>query len=137
VRNVVEAELGRPLDAVFGSFETVPMAAASIAVVHRAHLVDGTPVAVKVLRPGIEATVAADLTTMQSLLRFLARQGVPLLRITKQENHVVALAEFASLAMCWARTMVSVHSWSFRAPDPAQAVRDMQHAAEAALSIKV
>ncbi|MDB5955644.1 GMC family oxidoreductase N-terminal domain-containing protein [Ramlibacter sp.] len=51
--------------------------------------------------------------------RFLARQGVPLLRITKQENHVVALAEFASLAMCWARTMVSVHAWSFRAPDTA------------------
>jgi hypothetical protein len=51
--------------------------------------------------------------------RFLARQGVPLLRITKQENQMVALAEFASLAASWARTLVSVHSWSFRAPDPA------------------
>ncbi len=62
---------------------------------------------------------SAGVATLKLDGRFLARQGVPLLRITKQENHVVALAEFASLAMCWMRTMVSVHSWSFRAPDPA------------------
>jgi cholesterol oxidase len=53
--------------------------------------------------------------------RFLARQGVPLMRVTQQENHVVALAEFGSLAASWLRTLVSVHLWSFRAPDPAPA----------------
>lgn len=51
--------------------------------------------------------------------RFMARQGVPLMRITKQENQVVALAECASLGLAWLRTLVSVHTWSFRAPDPA------------------
>ncbi|HEX2545327.1 MAG TPA: GMC family oxidoreductase N-terminal domain-containing protein [Ramlibacter sp.] len=53
--------------------------------------------------------------------RFMARQGVPLMRITKQENQVVALAEFASLGLAWLRTLASVHTWSFRAPDPAPA----------------
>ncbi len=50
--------------------------------------------------------------------RFLAGQGIPLLRITRQENQVVALAEFASLALCWARILLDIHLWSFRAPDP-------------------
>jgi ubiquinone biosynthesis protein len=50
VRATVEAELGRPLDQVFADFERVPVAAASVAQVHRAHLRDGREVAVKVLR---------------------------------------------------------------------------------------
>jgi len=55
--------------------------------------------------------------------RFLTRQGYPLLRITRQENQVVALAELASWGACWARMLLSIHLWSFRAPDPAPAVR--------------
>ena len=51
--------------------------------------------------------------------RFIARQGVPLLRVTDQENQVVALADFASFALCWVRMLASIHLWSFRAPDPA------------------
>ncbi|MBC5786019.1 GMC family oxidoreductase N-terminal domain-containing protein [Ramlibacter sp. USB13] len=51
--------------------------------------------------------------------RFLAKKGVPLLRITDQENHVVALAEVASFALCWVRMLASIHLWSFRAPDRA------------------
>lgn len=51
--------------------------------------------------------------------RFLARQGFPLLRITQQENQIVALAELASWAACWLRMLASIHLWSFRAPDPA------------------
>ena len=51
--------------------------------------------------------------------RFLARQGYPLLRITKQQNQVTALAELASWGACWARMLVSIHLWSFRAPDAA------------------
>lgn len=49
--------------------------------------------------------------------RFLARQGFPLIRITRQENQIVALAELASWAACWVRMLVSIHLWSFRAPD--------------------
>lgn len=54
VRRVVERDLGRRLEDVFSSFARVPFAAASLAVVHKATLVDGTPVAVKVLRPESE-----------------------------------------------------------------------------------
>ena len=53
--------------------------------------------------------------------RFLARQGFPLIRITKQENQIVALADVAEWAACWTRMLVSIHLWSFRAPDVAPA----------------
>ncbi len=67
------------------------------------------------------ATLGAGKLTLDG--RFLARQGFPLVRITRQENQVVALAELASWAACWVRMLVSIHLWSFRAPDPAPAVR--------------
>jgi len=50
--------------------------------------------------------------------RFVAKQGVPLLRVIAQENQVLALADFASFLLCWLRMLVSIHLWSFRAPDP-------------------
>lgn len=60
-RNVVQTELGRPVEALFSEFSE-PVAAASIAQVHRARRADdGTEVAVKVLRPGIEAAFRRDL----------------------------------------------------------------------------
>jgi ubiquinone biosynthesis protein len=76
VRATVEAELGRPLDEVFATFSETPIAAASIAVVHAATLHDGTPVAVKVLRPNIERIVATDLAMMESFARFMAGRGI-------------------------------------------------------------
>ena len=76
VRAIVEAEIGRPIASAFARFEEQPIAAASIAVVHRATLTDGTDVAVKVLRPGIERTVATDLATLEGLARFMAARGI-------------------------------------------------------------
>jgi ubiquinone biosynthesis protein len=60
-RRTVEAELGRPLDRLFAKFGP-PVAAASIAQVHQANTADDPPrrVAVKILRPGIEARFAQD-----------------------------------------------------------------------------
>ena len=58
---MVEAELGVPVDQVFSAFSE-PVAAASIAQVHKAQLAeDGRQVAVKVLRPGIERAFRKDL----------------------------------------------------------------------------
>src|SRR3546814_15769922 len=59
-RSIIEAELGKPIDAVFAEFDDVPMASASVAQVHSARLrVEGEQetldVVVKVLRPGIDA----------------------------------------------------------------------------------
>lgn len=64
----IERELGRPLDALFRHFDRQPVAAASIAQVHFAETTDGSPVAVKVLRPEVEAAFRRDL----ALFRWLA-----------------------------------------------------------------
>ncbi len=58
-------------DAVFSAIEPTPAAAASIAQVHFATLHDGTPVAVKIRRPGIEQTIETDI----GILFFLARMA--------------------------------------------------------------
>jgi ubiquinone biosynthesis protein len=66
-RNLIEQELGRPPEEVFGSIEDEPLGSASLAQVHRATLTDGRPVVVKVQRPDIQAFVRADLGVMQEL----------------------------------------------------------------------
>ena len=57
---------GKPVEQVFKSFKREPVASASVAQVHLAELPDGTPVAVKVLRPNIAATIERDLALMQT-----------------------------------------------------------------------
>lgn len=69
IRAQVEAELGSPLEALFRRFDPEPLAAASIAQVHRAELLDGTAVAVKVQRPGIAEEMEADLAVLAELAR--------------------------------------------------------------------
>jgi len=67
---LVAALKGEPSE-VFGEFDPVPLAAASIAQVHRATLKDGTPVVVKIRRPGIEAVIRSDLRIMEHAARLL------------------------------------------------------------------
>lgn len=71
IRKTVEEELGRPLGAVFSSFEEVPIAAASIAQAHSARLVSGEEVVVKVQRPEIDRKVRRDLAVMAWLAPLL------------------------------------------------------------------
>jgi ubiquinone biosynthesis protein len=59
-RAVIEKELGRPIDEVFAELDETPVAAASVAQVHRGVLLDGTEVAVKVLRPDVRARAESD-----------------------------------------------------------------------------
>ena len=64
IKGVVERELGSPLEVTFAKFDRAPLAAASIAQVHRATLRDefgGGDVVVKVLRPGVDDLLKADL----------------------------------------------------------------------------
>lgn len=68
-RAEIERELGRPIEAVFSSFESEPMAAASIAQVHRAVLRDGTAVIVKVRRPDIRRRIDRDMRMLIHVLR--------------------------------------------------------------------
>jgi len=60
-RVIIEAQLGKPLGALFASFDNQAKAAASIAQVHFAVLHDGRKVAVKILRPQIEKAFARDI----------------------------------------------------------------------------
>jgi len=71
VRAQMEATFGQPVDELFASIEPTPLAAASIAQVHRARTRAGDEVVVKVQRPGITAQVNADLAVLQALARLL------------------------------------------------------------------
>jgi ubiquinone biosynthesis protein len=61
----IERVYAKPVAQVFKSFELEPVASASVAQVHFAELPDGTPAAVKVLRPNVAATIEKDLALMQ------------------------------------------------------------------------
>ncbi len=79
LRIQMEEDLGHPPEELFRDLETEPLAAASIAQVHRARLADGTRVVLKVRRPGIEETIRADL---RLLMRFaeIAETEIPEIR---------------------------------------------------------
>jgi ubiquinone biosynthesis protein len=81
VRAQLVEDLGEAPESVFLEFDPAPVAAGSIAQVHRARLADGTPVAVKVRRPGIAPVIEAD-------LRLLARLAATL------ETHFEDFARF-------------------------------------------
>ncbi len=68
VARAIERELGKPWNKLFREINRKPVAAASIAQVHRAVTLSGTEVVIKVQRPGIEETIATDI----SILRYLA-----------------------------------------------------------------
>ncbi|MDR1264421.1 MAG: hypothetical protein LBK42_02355 [Propionibacteriaceae bacterium] len=70
---LIESELGRPLDQLFADFDRQPLAAASLGQVHQATLPDGRPVAVKVLRPGVDDLIDVDLRSVHTVLRLLDR----------------------------------------------------------------
>ena len=73
IQRTVEAELRRPLKEVFSEFDAAPLAAASLAQVHRAVTRDGREVAVKVQYDNIARLVDVDLRTFSFFVHLLAR----------------------------------------------------------------
>jgi ubiquinone biosynthesis protein len=80
IERILTAHFGAPLGEVFSNFEQEPLAAASIAQVHRATLKDGSEVVVKVQRPGIERLIRDDLQILAQLAE-LAQRYLPESRI--------------------------------------------------------
>ncbi|MBF9220969.1 ABC1 kinase family protein [Hymenobacter ruricola] len=79
-RQIIEEELRRPISEVFSEFDDTTLGSASIGQVHRARLLTGEEVVVKVQRPGVQQKVKSDLALLHELVRltagFLQKQGL-------------------------------------------------------------
>lgn len=91
VEKVITGAFGQSLSELFQDFDETPVASASVAQVHFAHLPHGEPVAVKVLRPNIEKTIAHDLLLMDTIAWLLQGISSEVKRLKPRE----VVAEFA------------------------------------------
>ncbi len=91
VLEIVFQSYGKAAHEIFAEFNPVPVASASVAQVHFATLMDGTPVAVKILRPGIGAVIEKDLALLDSAAWLLEKLWSDGKRLKPRE----VVAEFA------------------------------------------
>ncbi|MEM7365943.1 MAG: ubiquinone biosynthesis regulatory protein kinase UbiB [Pseudomonadota bacterium] len=75
-RAILEMALGAPVSTLFQTFKTEPLASASVAQVHEATLRDGSPVVIKVIRPGIDIIIQEDLKVLYLLADLVHRFSV-------------------------------------------------------------
>ena len=87
----VERGTGKPVAEVFAEISREPVASASVAQVHLARLHDGREVAVKVLRPGVEAAIAKDVALLETAAALMERLWADGRRLKPRE----VVAEFA------------------------------------------
>lgn len=115
VRKVIEEELKRPLREVFASVDEKPLGSASIGQVHRAKLISGEDVVVKVQRPGIEKTVAEDLAILRQIAS-LAEAHLPEWRLHRPLALVNELAKSLEREMDFTSEAAHLERfcWQFR-----------------------
>ncbi len=71
IKEVIEAEFARPLEQIFAQFDCDALASASLGQVHGGQLGDGSKVAIKVQRPGIDELVAIDLRAIYQVIKLI------------------------------------------------------------------
>jgi ubiquinone biosynthesis protein len=84
-RQIAMDSLGKPLEQLFRSFDTEPLAAASIAQVHAATLLDGREVVVKILRPQMREVIQRDVEVLYALADLADRYSRELARLRPRE----------------------------------------------------
>lgn len=89
----IESAFGQSIADLFSAFDATPFAAASVAQVHRARMLDGKEVAVKVRRPGIAKLVESDVRLLRRFSR-LAQLIIPSLRRQRPVELIDELAGF-------------------------------------------
>ncbi|MBO0713951.1 MAG: AarF/ABC1/UbiB kinase family protein [Acidimicrobiales bacterium] len=124
VRRIVEADLKRPLEAVFSEFRPTPLAAASIAQVHPATLTTGEPVVVKVQRPDVAELVRRDLSAMSWIAPLLVGR-IP----------VSALANPPALVELFAETIVEELDFRLEAANMIDIARILAETGQRALVV--
>ena len=124
VRAVIEADLGRPIETVFCAIDEVPVAAASIAQVHRATLCTGEHVVVKVQRPHVASLVAKDLAAMSWIAPVLVGR-IP----------VAALANPPALVEVFAETIVEELDFRLEAENMLDTARILSETGEASAMV--
>ncbi|MFT3697472.1 MAG: AarF/ABC1/UbiB kinase family protein [Kofleriaceae bacterium] len=102
IRARIESELGAPIESIFAEFSDTPIAAASLAQVHVAKLLDGTDVVVKVQVPGIEDVIAADIAALRAIATNVDLPGMDLVTLSDELARALVIeldyrAEAASL----------------------------------------
>ncbi|MES2056369.1 MAG: AarF/UbiB family protein [Pseudomonadota bacterium] len=102
LRPEVELALGQPPEAAFASFDATPLAAASMAQVHKAVLADGRPVVLKIRRPGIRPVMEADLRLIAHLATIVenanadARRFAPVAMVRQLAQAVLEELDFSN-----------------------------------------
>jgi ubiquinone biosynthesis protein len=97
-RQSIEDEFSKPLDEIFASFDDTAVAAASIAQVHFATTTEDLPVAVKILRPGIEAAFSRELDLLHWLAEIVERH-IPQARRLRPIEVIDTLSETVAMEM--------------------------------------
>ena len=90
IREIIEAELGKPIAELFAEFDDKPLAAASIGQVHIAKLFTGEEVAIKVQKPGVAETVDVDLQILDDFARIAQQQS----KMARDYDLVAIVQEF-------------------------------------------